>query len=74
MPGFLPDTSCMVAALCGWHEHHVRAAAEINRRLDTKETMIVAAPAPDQVEGRRTEDSGLSAARQVLTKRIIASG
>jgi len=25
MPGFLPDTSCMVAAVCPWHEHHDRA-------------------------------------------------
>lgn len=35
----------MVAALCTWHEHHERAATEINRRLDAKEVMILAAPA-----------------------------
>ncbi len=35
----------MVAAVCGWHEHHDRAAAEIERRLGRGETMIVAAPA-----------------------------
>jgi len=23
----------MLAAVCGWHEHHERAAAELNRRL-----------------------------------------
>ncbi len=45
MPAFLPDTSCMIAAVCGWHEHHERAAAEIERRLRRGETMVVAAPA-----------------------------
>ena len=45
MPGFLPDTSCIVAAVCTWHEHHDRAAEEIERRLSRDETMIVAAPA-----------------------------
>ena len=45
MPGFLPDTSCMVAAVCVWHEHHDRAAEEIERRLRRGEKMIVAAPA-----------------------------
>lgn len=44
MPGFLPDTSCMVAAMCTWHEHRDRAAEEIERRLSRDETMIVAAP------------------------------
>jgi predicted nucleic acid-binding protein len=34
----------MVAALCTWHEHHERAAAEINRRL-RHESMHLAAPA-----------------------------
>ena len=42
---FLPDTSCMVAAVCGWHEHHGRAVKEIGRRLSRGERMIVAAPA-----------------------------
>jgi predicted nucleic acid-binding protein len=45
MAGFLPDTSCMVAAVCTWHEHHAPAAAEINRRLAQREPMVVAAPA-----------------------------
>lgn len=35
----------MLAAVCGWHEHHERAAAELNRRLGGRQTMIVAAPA-----------------------------
>ena len=45
MAGFIPDTSCMVAAVCAWHEYHEPAAAEINRRLALSEPMIVAAPA-----------------------------
>lgn len=35
----------MVAAVCAWHEHHPPAAAELNRRLGSREPMIVAAPA-----------------------------
>ena len=35
----------MVAAVCSWHEHHEAAANEIERRLDRREKMIVAAPA-----------------------------
>jgi predicted nucleic acid-binding protein len=45
VPRFLPDTSCLVAALCTWHEHHERAAQEIERRLANEETLVVAAPA-----------------------------
>lgn len=45
MPAFLLDTSCMVAAVCTWHEHHSRASAEIERRLQRRERMLVAAPA-----------------------------
>lgn len=45
MAGFLPDTSCMVAAVCAWHPHHEPAAGEIERRLEMGEPMIVAAPA-----------------------------
>jgi predicted nucleic acid-binding protein len=45
MSEFLPDTSCMIAVICTWHEHHERAAKEIARRLDRGETMIAAAPA-----------------------------
>jgi predicted nucleic acid-binding protein len=45
MPEFLPDTSCMIAAVCTWHEHHTRAVQEIERRLSRGEEMIVAAPA-----------------------------
>ena len=45
MAAFVLDTSCLVAAVCDWHEHHGPAAAELNRRLAGKEPMIVAAPA-----------------------------
>jgi predicted nucleic acid-binding protein len=45
MPGFLPDTSCMIATVCSWHEHHDRAASEIDRRLRRGEKMLVAGPA-----------------------------
>jgi predicted nucleic acid-binding protein len=34
----------MIAAVCSWHEHHEAAANEIERRLDRREKMIVAAP------------------------------
>ena len=42
---FAVDTSCMVAAVCSWHEHHEAAAAEIERRLDRRERLSVPAPA-----------------------------
>ncbi|HLH18805.1 MAG TPA: PIN domain-containing protein [Bryobacteraceae bacterium] len=45
MAAFLPDTSCMIAAVCSWHEHHERAALAIERRLNRKESMVVAAAA-----------------------------
>jgi predicted nucleic acid-binding protein len=39
---FALDTSCMVAAVCGWHVRHAAAAAEIERRLDRGERMAIA--------------------------------
>jgi len=42
---FALDTSCMVAAVCGWHARHAAAAAEIERRLDRGERMAIAAHA-----------------------------
>ena len=45
MSTFLPDTSCMIAAVCAWHEHHAPARAEIENRLDGGDIMIAAAPA-----------------------------
>src|SRR5438105_15643750 len=35
----------MVAAVSSWHEHHPAAAAEIARRLERRERLVVAAPA-----------------------------
>jgi len=42
---FFTDTSCIIAAVCGWHQHHPRAAAEIGRRLGARERMATAAHA-----------------------------
>ncbi len=42
---FFVDTSCIVAAVCGWHGHHPEAAAEIERRLGAKERLATAAHA-----------------------------
>jgi predicted nucleic acid-binding protein len=39
------DTSCLIAAVCGWHERHRVAAAEIERRLARGERLSVAAHA-----------------------------
>jgi predicted nucleic acid-binding protein len=35
----------MVASLSIWHQHHERAATEIERRLNQGEEMVIAAPA-----------------------------
>ncbi|MGH8575490.1 MAG: PIN domain-containing protein, partial [Gammaproteobacteria bacterium] len=40
---FLPDTSCMVAAMCSWHVQHQPVAAELERRMTRGEAMVVAA-------------------------------
>jgi len=45
MASFLPDSSCMVAAVLAWHDDHEAAVAEIERRLDRGEEMVVAAHA-----------------------------
>ena len=42
---FFVDTSCIVAAVCGWHKHHLEAAAEIERRLEGKQRLATAAHA-----------------------------
>jgi predicted nucleic acid-binding protein len=39
----MPDTSCIVAAVCSWHEHHGRAAGAIEERLSRKRPMLIAA-------------------------------
>lgn len=45
MSGFVPDSSCLVAVVSPWHEHHRAASAELGRRLDDGEAMLLAAPA-----------------------------
>lgn len=45
MPALAVDTSCMVAAVCTWHEHHAAVLGEIERRLDAGERLRVPAPA-----------------------------
>jgi len=45
MASFLPDTTCMIALVCGWHPDHSRSSAEISRRLSRGEELLVAAPA-----------------------------
>jgi predicted nucleic acid-binding protein len=40
---FLPDTSCIVAAVCSWHEHHAAAAHELGQRFGTDQPMVLAA-------------------------------
>jgi len=42
---FLPDTSCMIAAISSWHNHHERARLEIENRLGRHQEMVVAGPA-----------------------------
>jgi len=44
MTTFVPDTSCMIAAVCTWHEHHAAAVNEVELRLGRGETMRIAAP------------------------------
>jgi toxin FitB len=38
---FALDSSCMIAAVSTWHEHHEAAAAEIERRLGLGERLVV---------------------------------
>jgi predicted nucleic acid-binding protein len=42
---YLPDTSCLVAAVCSWHEHHEPTAADLALRAKRRERPITAAPA-----------------------------
>lgn len=45
MAAFALDSSCMVAAVCSWHEHHRAATNEIERRLERGERLAIAAHA-----------------------------
>ena len=40
---FVPDTSCLVALLCGWHEHHEATLKEMNHRKRSGQTVVLAA-------------------------------
>ncbi len=42
---FTLDTNCMIAAVCGWHQHNAAAVAEIEGRLQRGERLTVLAPA-----------------------------
>jgi predicted nucleic acid-binding protein len=45
MAGFAPDTSCIVAAVSTWHQHHEAAFGEIDKRLRAREPLLLPAPA-----------------------------
>jgi predicted nucleic acid-binding protein len=40
---YLADTSCLVALLCGWHEHHSITVKEMNRRHQSGDELILSA-------------------------------
>ena len=44
MPGFTPDSTCIVAALSAWHQDHEACATEIEQRLARGEPLRIAAP------------------------------
>jgi toxin FitB len=41
--GYLLDTSCLVAAVCSWHQHHEATRREIERRRAAGESPTLAA-------------------------------
>jgi predicted nucleic acid-binding protein len=40
---YLPDTSCLVALLCSWHEHHETTIKEMNQRERSGDKAILGA-------------------------------
>ena len=40
---YLPDTSCLVAVLCSWHERHSTTLKEMSRRKRSGDQMVLAA-------------------------------
>jgi predicted nucleic acid-binding protein len=40
---YLPDTSCLVALLCSWHEHHETTIKEMNQRERSGDEAILGA-------------------------------
>ncbi|HYN08678.1 MAG TPA: PIN domain-containing protein [Vicinamibacterales bacterium] len=45
MAAFSLDSSCIVAAVCGWHAQHAAAARALERRLAKGDRLVVAAHA-----------------------------
>ncbi|MFN2386478.1 MAG: PIN domain-containing protein [Thermoanaerobaculia bacterium] len=43
MSAYLLDTSCLVAAVCTWHEHHEATKREIVRREAAGDVLVLAA-------------------------------
>lgn len=43
MPRFLIDSSCIVAQVSSWHEHHDAAFEEVERRMDSGHELVLAA-------------------------------
>src|SRR5437016_168498 len=41
---YLPDTSCLIALLCDWHEHHHVTLKEMERRKTSGERIVLASP------------------------------
>jgi predicted nucleic acid-binding protein len=39
---FSADSSCLIAAVCAWHEHHQAALDAIESRLGAEETLVLA--------------------------------
>jgi predicted nucleic acid-binding protein len=40
---YLCDTTCLVAAVSSWHEHHERTLAELDRRSNRQDQLVLAA-------------------------------
>jgi len=40
---YLPDTSCLVALVCSWHEHHAATFKEMNQRARSGDHAVLAA-------------------------------
>lgn len=43
MTRYLCDTNGLIASACGWHEHHVRTHAELQRRASAGQELVLAA-------------------------------
>lgn len=43
MTRYLCDTDALIASICVWHAHHQRTSAEVRRRADAGEEVVLAA-------------------------------